>query len=72
MCLPDPTLEPYFYSADRGVTWNLRNIRYTETRTYNKASRMLTLEVYGTGVTGRFSTYQGTGSVHCVFDATVE
>lgn len=69
-----PEFGPYFASSDPGFeSWNLEEgVEYTGTLRYRPDTRLLTVEYDGTGVAGRFSTQSGTGTVHCVYEATVE
>jgi hypothetical protein len=72
--LPAPDVTPSFYSSEVGLgIWNLSgNVEYTGTLTYDRTDRTLTLDIEGSGDAGPLSTYMGRGTVHCVYDATVE
>jgi hypothetical protein len=65
---------PSFSSYDRDLgTWNLsEDVTYSGTLTYDTIERHLTFEVNGAGVADSFSTEQGRGMVHCLFEGTVE
>jgi hypothetical protein len=70
----DIGLFPSIDSYQSGVGgWGLsEDVTFTATLTYDPIERQLTFELDGAGVAGRSSVAQGSGTVHCVFEATVD